>query len=378
MSGKIRVRLLGPPRIEGAHVDTKKAIALLAYLAVARRPSAREEVAALLWPSSDEVRARSALRRTLSTLNAALGEGGVRSDGGALVLVAETDVGEFRRLIAADRLGAAAAAYEGDFLSGFSLKDSAEFDDWQAATAASLRREYTGVLARLARDADTDEALAYARRWVDADPLDEDAHRALIRLHAQKGDRAAAVRQYKECVALLERHLGVTPTDETAKLVDTAPRDDANLHELMGDLLTLQGRYGEAERSYAFAPSPAAKIAAVRHRVGDYEGAEARYADAIAALRPDDYAARARLLAERALNAYRLKQRDDADRFAATARRLRRAPSRRTTNMRSRRLTTSPGSSPCIAARPAWLATISKRASASPRRWTTPSRCPLR
>ncbi len=317
---RVPIRLFGPPRIErdgqAAHVDTKKAIALLAYLAVARRPAARDELAALLWPESDQTRARSALRRTLSALNAAVGDG-VASEGDTLTLAAKTDVGEFRRLVASDRLVDAAAVYDGDFLQGFSLKDSAEFDDWQSATTATLRREYTGVLARLARESETDDAIAYARRWVDADPLDEDAHRALIRLHTQKGDRAAAVRQYKECVALLERHLGVTPTDETKELIGSS--DGSNLHELMGDLLTLQGRYGEAERSYALAASPAGKIAAVRQRVGDYEGAERLYADAIEALRPDEYASRARLLAERSLNAHRLKRPDDAGRFASAA-----------------------------------------------------------
>jgi len=325
------VRLLGPPRIEqkghSAHVDTKKAIALLAYLAVARRPTARDEVAALLWPESDQTRARSALRRTLSALNAALGEAGVASDGDMLSLVAKTDIGEFRRLIASDRLAEAAAAYEGDFLSGFTLRDSAEFDDWQAATASALRREYTGVLARLVRQSDVDEAIDHARRWVDTDPLDEDAHRALIRLHTQKGDRAAAVRQYKECVAILERHLGVAPTEETKGLLDAAPSDGSapNLHELMGDLLTLQGRYGDAERSYetaiAFGASGdvRAKAAGLRQRVGDFEGAEERYAAAIEVLRPDEYGNRARLLADRSLNAYRLKAPDDADRYAAMA-----------------------------------------------------------
>src|SRR4051794_7182736 len=89
-NGKVSVRLLGPPRIErdgdSVHVDTRKAIALLGYLAISRRPAARDEVAALLWPESDQVRARSALRRTLSSLNAALGGTGVRSDGDTLVL----------------------------------------------------------------------------------------------------------------------------------------------------------------------------------------------------------------------------------------------------------------------------------------------------
>src|SRR5437773_3475540 len=72
--GRMAVYLLGSPRVEldgsPIKVDTRKATALLAYLAVVGQPRSRESLAALLWPESDE--ARSALRRTLSTLNQAL------------------------------------------------------------------------------------------------------------------------------------------------------------------------------------------------------------------------------------------------------------------------------------------------------------------
>lgn len=53
----LRISLLGPPRIEvdgrPLVVDTRKAIALLAYLAVVRRPIARDSLVELLWPDAD-------------------------------------------------------------------------------------------------------------------------------------------------------------------------------------------------------------------------------------------------------------------------------------------------------------------------------------
>src|SRR5579859_2413499 len=68
--------LFGAPRIErnGAPVtvDTRKAIALLAYLALTRKPQARDILAALLWPDYGQAQARATLRRTLSALNKAL------------------------------------------------------------------------------------------------------------------------------------------------------------------------------------------------------------------------------------------------------------------------------------------------------------------
>ena len=55
----IAIRLLGPVdiRVDGAplSVDTRKAVALLAYLAVTGRPVSRESLGALLWPAPMEV-----------------------------------------------------------------------------------------------------------------------------------------------------------------------------------------------------------------------------------------------------------------------------------------------------------------------------------
>ena len=69
------IRLLGAPGIERdaapVTVDTRKAIALLAYLAVSGRSQTREALAALLWPDYDDQHARAALRRTLSALRTA-------------------------------------------------------------------------------------------------------------------------------------------------------------------------------------------------------------------------------------------------------------------------------------------------------------------
>src|SRR5437660_9236350 len=73
---RLALFLLGPPRRERDRVlisvDTRKAIALLAYLAVTHQRHSRDVLASLLWPEYDQANARSALRRTLSTLNKAL------------------------------------------------------------------------------------------------------------------------------------------------------------------------------------------------------------------------------------------------------------------------------------------------------------------
>ena len=151
----IRLLLLGSPRIEvdGAaiEVDTRKATALLAYLAVTGETHRRDALAALLWPDADETHARAALRRTLSALNKALAGEGLRIGREAVGLDSDSeiwvDVVRLRALLSQSEahphatddvcsmcivaLTEAADLYRGDFLAGFSLRDSPSFDDWQ-------------------------------------------------------------------------------------------------------------------------------------------------------------------------------------------------------------------------------------------------------
>ena len=64
-----------------------------------------------------------------------------------------------------------------------------------------------------------DEAAILAvRRWLALDELQEDAQRWLMKLYAWTGQRGAALRQYRECVRVLEQELGVPPLPETTQL----------------------------------------------------------------------------------------------------------------------------------------------------------------
>ena len=101
----------------------------------------------------------------------------------------------------------AVSLHRGDFMEGFSLRDSEDFDDWQLRQAESLRRDRGLALERLVQalrpGSRKDEAIPHAETWLALDPLHEPAHRALMLLYAETGQRAAAVRQYRECVRIL-------------------------------------------------------------------------------------------------------------------------------------------------------------------------------
>lgn len=225
----LRLSLLGPPEAlrDGVPlaVDTRKATALLAYLAVEPGRHGRDVLADLFWPDYPSDRARAALRRTLSTLRSALGGRWLVAARDAVSLERDgllLDVDEFRRLAGADSLAEleqAAALQRGAFLAGFGLRDSARFDDWQSLQAGTLVRELGTVLDRLAEGygagGSYDRAIEYARRRLALDALNEAAHRRLIELCGASGDRAAALAQYRECVRVLNRELGVAPTEET-------------------------------------------------------------------------------------------------------------------------------------------------------------------
>ena len=245
MSGLI-INLFGPPRIELAgtpiNVDTRKAIALIAYLALTRQPHSRDSLATLLWAENDQPHARAALRRTLSSLNKALG-------GQSLAIERETlgldfhagirvDVHDFRSHLAEcsahghppgdvcaaciQPLAAAAALYQDDFLAGFSLRDSPGFDDWQFYQADTLRREFASALEKLTRCHSAQHhfevAITNARRWLALDKLHEPAHCQLMLLYAWAGQRTTALQQYRECVQALEQELGVSPLEATTHL----------------------------------------------------------------------------------------------------------------------------------------------------------------
>jgi DNA-binding SARP family transcriptional activator len=231
---------MGPPevRVDGAPlvVDTRKAIAVLAILATDGRPFARDEIAAMLWPESDDVAARGALRRTLSALKAGLGDGMLRIDRTRVELDrrrARIDIDVIEQASRSDdrpTLDAAVALARGSFMAGFNLRDSPEFDDWRAARATAVERSVLAIFDRLgtaaANAGDLAGAADAAVRRLALDPLDERTHVRLMDLYLSMGDRAAALRQYRVCVAVLERELGVVPLEATTARYE-AIRDQA-------------------------------------------------------------------------------------------------------------------------------------------------------
>jgi ABC-type oligopeptide transport system substrate-binding subunit/predicted ATPase/DNA-binding SARP family transcriptional activator len=242
---RLEIRLFGPPQIfhdgAGIHIERRKALALLAYLAVTGQPQSRETLAALLWPEEPAQAAHADLRRMLSLLRRQLGTETLAADREIIWLTSEVeinlDIGLFRSYLNCWRshshsldeaclecvksVSEAVLVYRGTFLSGFSLLDAPEFDSWQRFQSQALEDNLTSALDWLAeqhaRLGQWGQAITSAHRRVILDPLDEPAQVRLMHYYAEAGQYSALRRQYKECERVLIAELGVSPKVETQR-----------------------------------------------------------------------------------------------------------------------------------------------------------------
>ncbi len=233
---RLYLRLFGTFQFESEggrafSLPTKKTKALLAYLAYyAGQPHERAKLAALLWEDSGETQARESLRQSLSLLRKALSPSHAyaliaRSDtvelkSGALLV----DAIEFERLAAsADvaTLGQAVQLYQGKFLEGFDLRAS-EFEGWVSSVRQQLNEKAIGALSKLLSDdvgaGNVERGITIATRLLSLDPLQESAHRSLMKLYSMQGRYAAALAQYRFCSDMLSKELGVEPEASTKAL----------------------------------------------------------------------------------------------------------------------------------------------------------------
>jgi predicted ATPase/DNA-binding SARP family transcriptional activator len=289
------IKLLGPPEIlvDGYPVktDRRKAIALLAYLAVTQRSHTRDHLAAFLWPDYSHDSAFAYLRRTLWELNRMLGKGWVLAEEDRICIqsrpACRLDTAAFLALNRAvpatvGALKDAVALVRGDFLEGLTVADTAPFEHWQVEQVEVFRREFSETLERLVaahlQSGDTAPALLVARRWLALDPLNETAQRAIMRLLANMGDRSGAIRQYEACLQSLKVELGVSPQPETIQLYEAILQDrlrsdpglstsplvveapDRSTLHLPGQLTPFIGREEEVAQIKALVADPAHRL----------------------------------------------------------------------------------------------------------------------
>ncbi len=227
----VRIELFGAVRVTvgtAPPVVLTGRMAALVGLAAARGvgpdlEQPRDAVAFRLWPDHGEDEARRALVGTIYRLRQAVPDGApwLIADRRTIALRGVwVDLVAFRELAEGGTPTGWQGALEvatGDALVGID-------DEWADETRTAVRERCVALLARLVADReaadDLAEALTWARRWIAADPFDEAAVQAVMRLYARSGRPAAALDQYAALVDRLAAELDVPPDPATTRLAE--------------------------------------------------------------------------------------------------------------------------------------------------------------
>ncbi|MCA9972559.1 MAG: hypothetical protein KC425_20200, partial [Anaerolineales bacterium] len=205
-----------PLRLPGGKIQ-----ALLAYLLLhPDQPHPREKLADLFWPHADPARVRRYLSDACYRLQQILGYDWLQLEPDTIRLPATADlwvdVWAFTHL-ASDPAHAptAVSLYQADLLPEL-------YDDWLLPIRVRLREQAIRLLTQLGRQAlharRLDDAFTHYHRLVTLDPLNEAAHRGLMRVYTQQQRPAAALAQFAQLEQILLDELGVPPTAESAAL----------------------------------------------------------------------------------------------------------------------------------------------------------------
>ena len=235
----IHLRLLGEFDIAVANTNGRRALSyskpklLLAMLALAQgKPYSRAELANILWPA-DLQDGRANLRHALFMLRRLFEPVPDAWISTASTLALNPDV------IMVDVLAIiGAAGYEsltldqrldydrGNLLEYTDLPESGSFTAWKTSWQSRIERDVSecrkALLARLTDEGLQDQALDTAKKWVHVHPEDEGAHRHLIRLLLDGGNREAAMLAYQHCVGIMRERFDSEPSEQTRALVENA------------------------------------------------------------------------------------------------------------------------------------------------------------
>ncbi|MGB3441273.1 MAG: BTAD domain-containing putative transcriptional regulator [Actinophytocola sp.] len=206
---------------------------LLAFLALQDRPRTRTYVARTLWPEATNTRANANLRSSL--WRALRTEPGIISASAQeMALAKEIHVDIHDAIGRAHQLLDKSSVCEDilnrqtrDDLSSDLLPEWSD-NEWVLLEQEQYHQLRLYALEAMARRLTTagryGEAVAAGLAAVQAEPLRESAHRALIYAHLAAGNRAEAQHQYDQCRRVLLDELGLEPPDALRDLLAQSTR----------------------------------------------------------------------------------------------------------------------------------------------------------
>lgn len=210
-------------------ITSQRLQGLLAYIALHRtEPQTRQHIAFLIWPDSSESQAHTNLRTLLHRFQTTLPNIALllRIDTqtiawqpnveiGLDVIDFETSVSLAQKAVKSGDITASCNAlenavtyYKGDLLSNC-------YDEWVLSERERLSQILLDTLEKLVglleQSRNYTAAIAYTRRLVTLDPLNEAIYLRLMNLYVLNGERASGLRTYHSCVSALQTELGIAP-----------------------------------------------------------------------------------------------------------------------------------------------------------------------
>jgi DNA-binding SARP family transcriptional activator len=204
-------------------LPTKKALALLAFLAL-NTSAARAEMAGLLWGDSTDAEARKNLRQDVYRLQCTPVGAWLEAGRQHLALrgTVRVDVLELREAASLGDVESVLRLARGVFLEGLNVPSASEFETWLDAEREACGRMHRAALnakaVHLEQSGDLRGAMATLEQLVRLDALQEAPQRELMRLHWVLGERAEALSRFSRLSALLQDELGMDPSAETLAL----------------------------------------------------------------------------------------------------------------------------------------------------------------
>lgn len=206
-------------------VGSRKAEALMVYLAVERKQHHRNALAALFWPESPQEQASQSLRVLLTTLrryfepwlNISRETCGINPDSDVYL-----DLFDLEARLAGGQIDQALELYQGDFLQGLQLPENNDFENWLRCEQEYIQRIMVNglheALSAAIEHEDYVKGYALVRRLLVIDPLDELAHHQCILLLALNNHHNASLAQYRKYCALLQQELAAEPSESIQQL----------------------------------------------------------------------------------------------------------------------------------------------------------------
>jgi DNA-binding SARP family transcriptional activator/tetratricopeptide (TPR) repeat protein len=219
-------------RFNGRSIDlrTQKASAVLGYLALSEtKRESRERLVGLLWSRSEEEKARASLRQVVHELRSTFEDAGYGGfDAGRLAIHLESeqievDIDSVIRQAETGRVHPLllnTQRLDEKILEGMDDLDPS-FRIWVLAKRQTIRDRLMRSLGAglVANDIAAGAKNEIAKAIVNFDPTHEEACCHLMRVYAEEGDVAAALRIYTDLWNLLDRDYGMEPSQATEALV---------------------------------------------------------------------------------------------------------------------------------------------------------------